>query len=189
MKTNALLAIVAAGALALTSCSQKIDEKTISEITTFGTEWTALGERATAWSTDLTSTAQQARDFATKTHAITESMATTKDETMKTKAAEMSKMADQDAATLEAMTTEWTSFKTTWDENTTAFTEWSAKVTKGEVSPADATKGLADWRTKMTDAQTQIETWTTTLAAAKENTTKNMAMATELEQSATTTTK
>jgi hypothetical protein len=189
MKTNVLVAFAAAGAIALSSCSKKVDEKTLTEINQFGTEWSATGERATAWSTDLTTTSQQARDFAAKTHSISESISTSKDESMKTKAGEMTKMADQDAATLDAMSTEWSSFKTTWDENTVAFTEWSAKVTKGEVSPDDAAKGLADWRTKLSDAQTKIDSWSTTLAAAKENTTKNMAMATELEQSTATTTK
>ena len=188
MKTNVLLAFVAAGALGLTSCTHKVDEKTMSEVNQFGTEWAATGEKATAWSADLTSSTQQAHEFANKTHTMMQNMATSKDETMKTKAAEMSKMADQDASTMDAMSTEWTSFKTTWDENTTAFTEWSAKVTKGEVTPEDATKGLADWRTKMTDAQSKIDTWTTALAAAKESTTKNMAMANEMEQPTTTTT-
>ena len=188
MKTNVVLAFVAAGAIALTSCSKKVDEKTMADMNQFGTDWAALGEKATAWSTDLTTSTQQAHDFATKTHTLAETMSTSKDETMKTKATEMSKMADQDASTMDAMTAEWTSFKTSWDENTTAYTEWSAKVAKGEVTPEDATKGLADWRTKMTDAQTKIDTWTTQLAAAKESTSKNMAMATEIEQSTTTTT-
>jgi len=188
MRTNVVLAFVAAGAFAFTSCSTKVDEKTMSEINQFGTDWTTLGEKATAWSTDLTTSTQQAHELATKTHTMSEKMATSKDETMKTKASEMTKMADQDAATMDGMMTEWTSFKTTWDENTTAFNEWSGKVTKGEVSPSDATKGLMDWKTKMTDAQTKIDTWTTTLATAKENTTKNMAMATEMEQSTMTTT-
>ena len=187
MKTNLLLAFAAAGAIALSSCSSKIDEKTISEINQFGTDWTALGEKATAWNTDLTTTAQQAHEFATKCQTMSENMAASKDEAMKTKAEEMNKMAQQDATSLDAMTSEWTSFKTTWDENTTAYTEWSAKVTKGEVTPEDAVKGLADWKTKLADAQTKIDTWTTTLAAAKESTTKNMAMATEMEQTGTTT--
>ena len=181
MKTNVVLAFVAAGAIALSSCTKKVDEKTVAEINQFGTDWAATGEKAAAWSTDLTTSTQQAHDFAAKTKTISETMSTSKDETMKTKAAEMTRMAEQDAATLDAMNTEWTSFKTTWDENTTAFTEWSAKVTKGEVSPEDANKGLADWRTKLTDAQTKIDTWTTQLATTKENTTKNMAVATELE--------
>lgn len=185
MKTNVLLAFVAAGAIALTSCSKKIDEKTLAEINQFGTDWAALGEKATAWSNDLTTSTQQAHEFATKSHSMMESMSTSKDENMKAKATEMTKAADQDASTMDAMTAEWTSFKTTWDENTTAFTEWTGKVTKGEVSPEDAMKGLTDWKTKMTDAQAKIETWTTTLAAAKENTSKNMAMANEIEQSTT----
>lgn len=185
MKKNVLLAFVAAGAVSLSSCTHKVDEKTVGEINQFGTEWAATGEKATAWSNELTTATQQAHDFTTKTKTMAESMSASKDETMKTKAAEMNKMAETDAATMDAMTTEWNSFKTTWDENTTAFNEWSAKVTKGEVTPEDATKGLADWRTKLTDAQTKIDTWNTQLATARENTTKNMAMATEMEQTTT----
>jgi len=185
MKTNLLMAFVAAGALTLTSCSKKIDEKTMADINQFGTDWAALGEKATAWSTDLTTTTQQAHDLATKTHTMTESLSNSKDEATKTKAADMNKTAEQEAATVDAMNTEWTSFKTTWDENTTAYTEWSAKVAKGEVTPEDAAKGLADWKTKLTDAQAKIDSWSTQLATAKETTTKNMAMATEMEQTTT----
>ena len=148
MKTNVVLAFVAAGAIALTSCSKKIDEKTMAEINQFGTDWAALGEKATAWSTDLTATAQQSHEFAAKAHSMSDAMATSKDETMKTKSSDMAKTADQDATTIDGMTSEWTSFKTSWDENTKAFTEWSAKVMKGEVTPEDATKGLADWKSK-----------------------------------------
>ena len=180
------MAFVAAGAISLSSCSNKVDEKTVSEVNQFTSEWAATGEKATAWSNELTSATQQAHDFTTKTKTMAETMSTAKDESMKTKATEMNKMAEQDAATMDAMTTEWNSFKTTWDENTTAYTEWSSKVTKGEVSPDDASKGLADWRTKLTEAQTKIDTWTTQLATVRENTTKNMAMATEMEQSTTT---
>ena len=180
MKKNVLLAFVAAGAISLSSCTNKVDEKTITEVNQFGTEWAATGEKAAAWSNELTTATQQTHEFTTKMKTMSESMATSKDEAMKTKAAEMTKMAEQDAATMDAMTAEWNSFNTTWAENTTAFTEWSAKVTKGEVSPEDATKGLADWRTKLTEAQTKIDTWNTQLAAARENTTKNMAMANEM---------
>jgi chromosome segregation ATPase len=189
MKKNVLLAFVAAGAISLSSCTNKVDEKTVSEINQFGTEWAATGEKATAWSNELTSATQQSHDLTTKTKTMSESMSTSKDEAMKTKATEMNKMAEQDAATMDAMTSEWNSFKTTWDENTTAYTEWSGKVTKGEVSSEDAAKGLADWRTKLTDAQSKIDTWNTQLAAARENTTKNMAMASEMEQSTTPKTK
>ncbi len=189
MKTNVVLAFVAAGAIALTSCSKKIDEKTMAEINQFGTDWAALGEKATAWSTDLTASTQQSHEFATKAHTMADAMAAGKDETMKTKATEMTASADNDASTMDAMSTEWTSFKTSWDENSTAFTEWSAKVMKGEVTPEDATKGLADWKAKMTDAQSKIESWTAALATAKESSSKNMAMASEMEQSTTPATK
>jgi len=186
MKKNVLMAFIAAGAISLSSCTHKVDEKTVSEINQFGTEWAATGEKATAWSNELTTATQQSHDVTTKMKTMAESMTTSKDESMKTKAMEMSKMAEQDAATMDQMTTDWNTFKTTWDENTTAFTEWSAKVTKGEVTPEDATKGLADWKTKLTEAQGKIDTWNTQLATARENTSKNMAMATEMEQTPTT---
>ncbi len=189
MKTNVVLAFVAAGAIALTSCSKKIDEKTMADINQFGTDWASLGEQATAWSTDLSASTQQCHEFATKSHAMSDAMATSKDETMKSKSIEMATMADQDATAMDGMSAEWASFKTSWDENTTAFTEWTAKVTKGEVTPDDATKGLADWKAKMSDAQAKIDSWSSSLATLKENTSKNMAMASEMEQASATTKK
>src|SRR5829696_8731664 len=118
MKKNVVLAFIAAGAISLSSCSNKVDEKTITEVNQFGSEWAATGEKATAWSNELTTATQQSHEFTTKTKTMSESMSTSKDETMKTKAGEMNKMAEQDAAAMDAMTAEWNSFNTTRTENT-----------------------------------------------------------------------
>ena len=66
MKTRAIAAFIIAGSLSFTACSIKMDEKTMSEITQFGTEWTALGEQASTWSQQLSETAAQATEFSTK---------------------------------------------------------------------------------------------------------------------------
>ena len=189
MKSKVLLAFVAAGAIALSSCTKKVDEKTMAEINQFSNDWAAMGEKATAWSNDVMATSQQAKDFAARQKTMMDNMTTTTDETMKTRMIEMNKMAEQDVATMETMTTEWNSFKTSWDENTKAYTEWKDKVTKGEVSQEDAMKGLTDWRAKLADAQTKVDSWGPQLAAVKESTSKNMAMADDMEKNMPTTKK
>jgi chromosome segregation ATPase len=177
MKTNTILALLVAGAMSFTACTKKIDEKTIAEITQFGTEWTALGEKASNWSNELSQTSAKAKEFAAQQTTMMNNMATSKDEAMKTKVNEMATLANQDAARFDAMQTEWTAFKATWDETTAKFTEWNNKVTKGEVSPEEAVKGLADFRTQMSDAQSKIETWNTAYAEVKTSCEQNMAMA------------
>jgi chromosome segregation ATPase len=183
MKTKVILALVVAGALGFTSCTKKIDEKTLGEITQFGTDWTALGEKATAWSTELSATATQTKEFATQQADRATALATSKDQALKTKADEMSKMATDDVSKLEAMVTEYGTFKATFDETTKQYSEWKDKITKGEISTEEAIKGLADFKTKMSDAQAKIETWNTAYAETKSSCEKNMAAADEMAKS------
>lgn len=176
MKTN-IIGLLVAGAISFTACTKKVDEKTISEINQFGTEWTALGEKASTWSTDLTQTSAKAKEFAAQQTAWMNSMATSKDAVMKTKATEMASKASQDASRFEGMENEWNTFKSTWDETTKQFTDWKDKVMKGQVTPEDATKGIAEFKTKMSDAQAKIDSWGTSYAEAKSSCEQNMAMA------------
>ena len=110
-------------------------------------------------------------------------IANSKDMAMKTKMTEMSTMANQDASKFEAMENEWNSFKTAWDESTNQFSEWNAKVVKGEVTPEDAVKGIADFKTKMSDAQAKIDSWSNSYAETKSTCEKNMAMAESMNSS------
>jgi len=177
MKTNAIITLLVAGAMSFTSCTNKIDEKTIADINQFGTDWTALGEKATNWSNELSQTATQAKEFAAKQTEMMNATASSKDEAMKSKVNEMAQKATQDASTLETMQNEWTAFKATWDETTTQFSTWKEKAMKGEVPAEQVTKDLADFRTKMTDVQTRVEGWGTTYASVKSSYEQNMAMA------------
>jgi chromosome segregation ATPase len=177
MKTKLVLALLVAGAVSFTSCMKKIDEKTMSEITQFGTDWTGLGEKATNWSNELATTAAKAKEFATQQNTMVASMASSKDEAMKSKIADMASKATADASKFEGMQNEFTSFKTTWDETTNQFSEWKEKVMKGQVNAEEVTKGLADFKTKMSDAQAKIESWNTSFAEAKSSCEQNMAMA------------
>jgi hypothetical protein len=182
MKTKILMACLVAGTMALTSCTKKVDEKTIADINTFGTEWTTLGEKATAWSQELNTTLESAKTFAGKQQEMMNNMGgkMAKDPAMKTSMENSVKMANEDVTKFETMSNEWTAFKTTWDETTASYTAWKDKVTKGEVNPADAMKGLEDFKTKMADAQTKIDSWQKTYAEAKSSCDKNMAACDEM---------
>lgn len=182
MKTKAILAFVVAGALSLSSCTKKIDEKTMGEINQFGTDWTALGEKATAWSTELSTISTQAKEFATKQNEMVTTMANIKDAATKTQIEEMAKLATEDAAKFENMSNEWNTFKTTWDETTAQYTEWKDKIAKGEVSPEDAVTGLADFKTKMSDAQMKLDSWNASYAEAKSSCESHMAAAGEMSK-------
>ncbi len=185
MKKNVILAFVVAGAMSFAACNKKVDEKTMADMNQFTTDWSAMGEKATTWSTQLTETCQHAKDFAAKQTEMMNGMMSSKDEAMKTKMQEMTKTATDNAASCDAMMTEWTTFKATWDENTKAFTEWQGKVTKGEVTPDQVVAGMTDWKTKMADAQSKMDTWTTAFNATKESCDKNMAAADEMSKSMT----
>ncbi len=180
MKTRAITAFIIAGALSFTACTKKIDEKTMSEINQFGTEWTALGEQASTWSQQLSQTATQATEFSAKQAEMAASATNIKDEAIKTQIAEMSRVSSEDASKLNNMVSEYGTFKTTWDETTQQFSEWKDKISKGEISAPDAIKGLADFKTKMSDAQARFESWNTAYAETKNSCDQNMAAAGEL---------
>ena len=177
MKTKAILGLLVAGAMSFTACTNKVDEKTISEINQFGTEWSALGERANSWGNELSQTTAKAKEFAVQQTTLANNMATTKDESMKAKVNEMAGKASQDASNFEAMENEWNTFKSTWDETTKQFTEWKDKVMKGEVTPEEASKGIEDYKAKLAEAQAKVDTWTAQYAEVKSSCEQNMAMA------------
>jgi len=189
MKTKAILAFMIAGAMSFTACTKKIDEKTMSEINQFGTDWTALGEQVSSWSQELTETAARATEFSTKQAEMANNIANIKDESIRTRITEMSQASSNDASKLNTMVSEFGSFKTTWDETTQQYNEWKDKITKGEINPADAIKGLADFRTKMSDAQARYESWSTAYAETKNSCDQNMAAADEIAKSMESTSK
>ncbi len=177
MKTNTILAFLVAGAMSFTACTKKIDEKTMAEINQFGTDWTALGEKASNWSNELSQTASKAKEFAVQQTTMMSNMANSKDMAMKAKVSQMVTASTQDATKLEEMQNEWTAFKTSFDETTKQFSDWSAKAVKGEVTPEEAVKGMTDFKTQMSDAQAKMETWSTAYAETKTSCEQNMAMA------------
>ena len=177
MKTKAILALVVAGAMSFSACTKKIDPKTLADINQFGTDWTAMGEKATAWSNELTQTTQQAKEFAAKQAERANSMTNSKDQAMKTQIEQSVTAANENVSKLENMQNEWNSFKATWDETTSQFSAWKDKITKGEVTPEDAAKGLADFQTKMSDANNKIQSWSTSYAEVKTSYEQSMASA------------
>lgn len=177
MKTNVIITLLVAGAMSFTACTNKVDEKTIADINQFGSDWTALGEKATNWSNELAQTTTEAKEFAAKQTEMMNATAASKDEALKSKVNEMATKATQDATSLETMQNEWTAFKTTWDENTQQFSTWKEKVVKGEVPAEQVSTDLADYRTKMTDVQTRMDVWSTQYASVKTSYEQNMAMA------------
>ena len=182
MKTKAILAFVVAGALSFSSCTKKIDPKTVADVNQFGTDWTALGEEASNWSNELTATTQQAKEFVAKQTERMNSMTAPKDAAMKTQLAQSVQTATENSTKLENMQNEFNTFKATWDETTKQFGEWKDKVMKGEINPEEAAKGLADFQTKMSASQSQVEGWSTQYAEIKTSTEQTMASA----ESATT---
>ncbi len=175
MKTKAILAFVLAGAMSFTACTKKIDPKVVADINQFGTDWTALGEKATSWSTELAETTTKAKEFTAQQTEKMNAMTSPKDAAMKTQIAAVVATATENSTKLEGMQNEFNTFKATWDATTQQFGEWKDKAMKGEVSPEEVTKGLADFQTKYAEAQTAVEGWGTQYAAIKSSTDQNVA--------------
>src|ERR1043165_7956013 len=122
MKSKLILMAVAAGALSLTACNKKIDEKTMADIKQFETDWTATGTAATTWSTDMTAEKQKATDHVTKqTAMMTGMMDKIKDEATKAKLQELDKTDHEALAAMEGMSTNWNEFNTQWQNDSKAW--------------------------------------------------------------------
>jgi len=160
----------------------------MAEINTVATDWTALGDKAMTWSQELNTSMESAKTFAAKQQEMMTSMAPqmAKDANMKTAMENSVKMANEDVSKFEAIAGEWNSYKPTWDEMTKSFVEWKEKVMKGDMNAEDAMKGLADYKTKMNEAQTKVNTWTASYAEVKSSCDKNMATADAMMKSAET---
>ncbi|MBK8587197.1 MAG: hypothetical protein IPN88_18065 [Bacteroidetes bacterium] len=189
MKTKAILAFVIAGALSFSACTKKVDPKIVADVNQFGTDWTALGEKATNWSNELTATTTQAKEFVAKQTERMNSMTSPKDQAVKTQLAQSVQTATENATKLEGMQNEFNTFKATWDETTQQFGQWKDKVMKGEINAEEAAKGLADFQTKMTASQAQVEGWNAQYAEIKTASEQNMASAETVGTPAETTPK
>ncbi len=187
MKSKLILTAVAASMLAFTACNKKVDDKNMADIKQFDTDWTALGTTATNWSNDLTAEKQKTTDHLTKQTAMMATMGDKiKDEQTKAKMNELDRNDHEAVTAMETMTNQWNDFNTQWTANTTAWTDWKAKVDKGEVSNDDATKAMTDWHAKYNDAKTKIDTWQTAYNTVKDNCEKNMAECDHMSASMTT---
>src|SRR5260221_6076615 len=102
MRTNLILSLMLVGAMAFTGCTRKVDEKAMADINQFGTGWMNLGQKATDWATNLTSSTQKTKDFAMKQKTMMDNMMNSKDETMKTKCSEVYNTCNTNATKMES---------------------------------------------------------------------------------------
>lgn len=171
MKTKLFLIPTLALALLASSCKHGPDAETLKAVTDFETNWTSLGQQATAWSEDLTSSLAKCEECCKNNESIsTEGMSME----MKSKCEEATSACKNDKGQFEAMKAEWDGFQTSWGESTAAFGAWKEKLMKGEVDAETAKKQLEELNGKMAEAKTKLETWSTALASAKESCGKNM---------------
>lgn len=183
MKNNLLTAFALAGALMLSSCTKKIDEKTMGEITTFGSNWTAMGEQWNTWGTELSSMTTSAKEFSTKQNELLSSIDKIKDNNTKTSLQQLAQTASEDAGKLEQINQEWSQYKSTFDQTTAEYTQWMDKISKGEITPEQATQGLADFNTRYSEAQAKWDTWTNSYNEIKSSMEKNMTAANDMSTS------
>jgi chromosome segregation ATPase len=183
MKTKAILAVVIAGAMGFSSCTNSVDQNTTAAITQFSTDWTSLGEKSTNWNNQLTETSTQAKEFATQQSNIVASIDKIKDEATRTQIQQMAQSANDDATRFDQMTQEYNTFKATYDQTTAEFTAWNEKVTKGEIAPEEVASGLASFQTKLTEAQTQFDNWNTTFNDVKTSIERNRTAYSEISAS------
>src|ERR1035438_684849 len=137
MKNKLLMLVAIVATVAFTSCKPKLSDKTKKSVNDFKTDWTKMSTDLGTWGTTLDGDMTKCNDAHMK-------MKTECGDTAKMKKDARKKMDETMAGcmangkTMEDMKKTYGDFKKGIDTTTTAFTDWAAKVDKGEVDDAAA---------------------------------------------------
>ncbi len=160
MKKGIILMLAVASIASFSSCGKKKgpSEETKQLITTFETNWNALGDQLNSWEPVMTSSVDAMTKMMAETRAIDLSKLSAESKTM----AEMnlmmcSKIDEQIAATKVAYATAKSDFAKATDE----YAAWKKKGQEEHMDDAAITAEMANWNAKLTE-------WTTNIAAMNE---------------------
>lgn len=150
MKKGFILMLAIAGIATLSSCSKKKgpSEETKQLMTTFETDWQALGDQINGWETTMTSTMSGMTTMMTETRAVDLSKLPSDAKAMaETNLMMCTKIEEQMAAMKTGYATAKSDFATATDE----YSAWKKKGQEEHLDDATIAAEMANWNAKLTE--------------------------------------
>jgi len=172
MKNKFLVVVAIVATVMFTSCKPKLSEETKKGIADFKNDWTAMSGSLAAWGDTLNANIS-------KCDAAHKMMGESMGDTAKMKKEAKAKCKETIAACnanmdkLHAMQKTFSDYKTGIDTTTTSFTDFSAKVDKGEVTEEQAKTAMDGYRKTLDDAKAKMGEWDGALKAIMADEMKN----------------
>ncbi len=158
MKNKFLVVVAIVATVMFTSCKPKLSEETKKGIAEFKTEWTTMSGSLAAWGDSLNANMGREND-AHKMMGETMGDTSKMKKEAKAKMKESMAMCQANVEKLNAMKKTFSDYKTGVDTSTTAFTDWSAKVDKGEVTEEQAKTAMEGYHKSLDDANAKMKEW------------------------------
>lgn len=163
MKRTIVAILTLTSAILISSCSSKgLSEEAKKSITDFQAEWKASGDMLTAWGNTMTTKFADMKKMETETDAMVKGA---KIPAANTAAVDsLTKVCMSLEGKRTEIQTAYNAAVKQFEADGKAFTEWTAKAMKGDVDAAGITKGLDEYKAKLTACKADMESWNTMLA-------------------------
>ncbi len=178
MKIRTIIAAIIAVAV-VSSCAKKLDEKVLGDLTNLKTTWDETTTTASDWSNTLKAEVAMLDSGAIKLKADREALKNP----AKTAVASLDSVVAACAADAQKgkdIVASWETFSADWTAQTSAFSDFKAKVEKMEVSADSIPAQLATFQSKLDESKSKLEEWKSTLNTLKSNCDAHKAKFTEL---------
>lgn len=158
MKKGFIVMLAIATVASFASCGKKKgpSEETKQMMSTFETEWQALGEQINGWEATMTSSMDAMTKMMAETRAIDLSKLPADSKTMAETSLMMCAKIDE---SMVAMKTGYAQAKTDFAAKTDEYGAWKKKGQEEHLDDATITAELAKWNATMTDWKTTVASW------------------------------
>lgn len=167
MKKGFILVLAIASIAAMSSCGKKKgpSEATKQLMSTFETDWKALGEEINGWEATMTSTMSGMTTMMTETRAVELTKLPSDAKAMaETNLMMCTKIEEQMAA----MQTSYATAKSDFASATDAYTAWKKKGQEEHLDDAAIVAEMANWNTKLTEWKTIATGWNEQLSGMQD---------------------
>ena len=172
MKNRILILVAIVATVMFTSCKPKLSEETKKGIADFKNDWTAMSASLVGWGDTLKGNMAKLND-AYKMMGETFGDTTKMKKEAKAKMKETMALCQGNVDKMNGLLKTYSDYKTGVDTSTTAFTDWSAKVDKGEVNEEQAKAAMANYHKSLDDAKAKMGEWDGAMKAIMADEQKN----------------
>ncbi|HNV98047.1 MAG TPA: hypothetical protein PKL06_01680 [Chitinophagales bacterium] len=167
MKKGFILILAIASVASFSSCSKKKgpSAETKQLMTTFETDWKALGDQMTAWESTLNSSTDAMTKMMVETRSIDLSKLSAESKTMAEMNMMMCNKIDEQIVTAK---TSFATAKTDFAKATDEYSAWKKKGQEEHMDDAAIAAEMANWNAKLTEWKTKVADMNAQLAGMED---------------------